>query len=354
MKALLVAAVVLGLAAVGPVPAQADPLGTIEGTVANGTEGGGSVADLEVTLAAWQQGKAVGEPVTTRTNSMGAFGFDGVSTSADYTYTVSVRYQGVDYSADAIQVSAETSVARLEIAVFEPTTSPEAIRVLLDHLAVKVDGEGGRLAVMNYLKIANTGDRTYVGDRTTDPNASAPTLRLSLPREAASLELLQGLQPENLVMQDDTLAENRPVPPGEQDLAFTYELAYSSGSYIFQRALDYPTDKVTFLVPAEGVQIESEQLPTRQEAETAGGKYVVASGEGLSAGTPLEVVLTGLPQGGGGPLSLGNILRPAVVMLVVLALTAAVAYPRFRRRPAAAPVEQRDADEEARERRKAA
>jgi len=354
MRALLVAAVILALASVGASPAQADPSGTIEGTVTNGTEGGGSVADLEVTLTAWQQGKLVGEPVTTRTGSTGAFGFDGVSTSADYTYTVSVRYQGVDYSADGIQVSAETSVARLEIAVFEPTTSPEAIRVVLDHLAVKVDGGSQRLAVMNYLKIANSGDRTYVGDQTTDPNVSVPTLRLPLPRDAANLELLQGLRPESLLMEDGTVAESRPIPPGEWEVAFTYELAYSSDSYIFQRALDYPTDKVTFLAPAEGVQIESERLPTRQEAETAGGKYVVASGEGLSAGTPLEVVLTGLPQGGGGALSLGNILRPTVVMLVVLALAAAVAYPRFRRRPAAAPAEQRDADEEARERRKAA
>ena len=57
--------------------ANVETTGIIEGTVTNGSEGGGSVTDLEVVVTVWQPDGQESEEHTTRTDSSGAFRFGG-------------------------------------------------------------------------------------------------------------------------------------------------------------------------------------------------------------------------------------------------------------------------------------
>lgn len=317
----------------------AETTGIIEGTVVNGSEGGGSLADLEVIVTAWQPDGQEAEEQTTRADSSGAFRFEGLPVSADLLYWVSVRYQDVNYYAANIQLTSDQPQATTQVTVYEPTSSAEAIRVIADHLALQVNKNDRWLEVVTNMTLVNEGDRTYAGQVPAGSASPAQTLRLHLPADARDVEFYQGLRHDTVVIADGTdgvLADTQPVLPGEKEITFAYRLPYSSDQYVLRRELTYPTDKVIFALPA-GVQAQSAQLPEMRQVETDTGNYTVISGEDLPAGTALEIVLSGLPQEEDSLLSVGDVLRPAVVVLVILALGVAVGYPFLRRRLATPP-----------------
>lgn len=317
--------------------ANVETTGIIEGTVTNGSEGGGSVTDLEVVVTVWQPDGQESEEHTTRTDSSGAFRFEGLPVSEDLLYLVSMRYQGVEYYRSDILLTSDQPQASTQVMVYEPTSSAEAIKVVTDHLALEVNENGRWLEVMSNMRFANEGDRTYAGQVGADPAGPAQTLHFSLPAEAMDLELHQGLWPDTIVITDSTdgtdagFADTQPVLPGETEITFAYRLPYSSDEYLLRQELTYFTDKVILALPA-GVEVQSAQLPESTQVETGGRNFTVISGESLPAGIVLEIALSGLPQDEDSLLSSGDIVRPAVVVLVILALGVAVGYPFLRRR----------------------
>ncbi len=304
------------------IPVGADGDGVIEGRVVNGSDGGGPVGDLVVTLST-DDPETAGESAA-RTNPLGQFRFDRLSTSPD-VHTLSVRYQGVDYMAGGIQIDARSPSGQAELRVYEATTSAEAVTVLLDHQTVKVRPDERRLEVVNYIEVANRGDRTVVG-----PGAGE-TLRFPLPEGAENVQFLGALSETGALLDGRVSDRYQAIPPGEHELLIAYELPYTDHSFIFRKPLDFHTEKAVFLISAREVKAESRQLPAMKEADTAAGAYQILSADDLPAGTVLEVTLTGLPASGG--TSLSGLLAATAVILAILVLGTMVAYVRLRRRP---------------------
>lgn len=321
MRSLAALTVLLVLWLLLSMPVAAAGEGIVEGRVINGSQGGGPVGDLEVTL---RIDSASGGELRARTDPLGHFRFEGLSTSGDDVYTLAVRYQGVDYTIAGVQMDARSPSQRVEIHVYETTTSAEAVTVPLDHQIVTARPDERRLQVVNYLEVANRGDRTVV------PAEAGETLGPPLPEGAENVQFLGALSEAGALLDGRLSNLNQAIPPGEHALLFAYELPYGEDSFVFRKSLDYPTVKAVFLMSAEDAEAESQQLPARKEADTAAGAHQIPTGEGLAAGTVLEVTLTGLPMGGG--TSLQGVLAPAAVILAILGLGAVVAYARFRRR----------------------
>ncbi len=59
--------------------------GIIEGQIVNGTEGGSSVTDLDITLKTYLNNTEAGSTAT-KTDAGGRFVFDGLLTEPDYSY----------------------------------------------------------------------------------------------------------------------------------------------------------------------------------------------------------------------------------------------------------------------------
>lgn len=299
----------------------ADGDGVIEGRVVNGSDGGGPVGDLVVTLS---NDPATGRESAVRTNPLGRFRFERLSTSPD-VYTLSVRYQGVDYMVGGIQMDVRNPSREVKVHVYETTTSAEAVTVLLDHQTVKVRPDERRLEVVNYIEVVNSGDRTVVG-----PGAGE-TLRFPLPEGAEYVQFLGALSETGALLDGRVSDRYQAIPPGEHELLFAYELPYTDHSFVFRKPLDFHTDKAVFLMSAREAKAESRQMPATKEADTAAGVHQILTGEDLPAGTVLEVTLTGLPASGG--TSVSGLLAATAVILAILVLGTMVAYVRLRRRP---------------------
>ena len=334
--------------------AQDNAQGIIEGTVVTASAGtSGSVSGLETTLVIYRHGQTTTSPDnsentesggsaaaagtteqrTTLTDATGAFRFEGLSTGTDYVYTVAVNYASVDYWSDNVQVMSDSPVTSLQLPVYETTTDAGAVKVVLDHLAVQVNKGAQTIQVLNYVKLHNGGDRTLVAEGANTMASHPAALHLPLPKDASNIAPADGLTQENLSLTDDGLADSTPFPPGDREVVFSYDLPYSSASYLLERAVVYPTDKLAVLMPTGNVQIDSAQLPNRNEAEMESSKFLVMTGENLAAGTPVQLALSGLPKADRGIGS--EVLQPLVVVVAVLALAGALAYWRLRPRWAA-------------------
>lgn len=331
----------LALWALSALPARADGPNAIAGRVVNRTPGGGSVAGLEVALMAFGATGAPQEGRTARTDAQGAFRFEGLSDAA--AYAVAVRYGGAEYAQQDIRLGPGETTKEVDISVYEPTEDGQSLRAELAHTVIEIDPESRALLMLEYTVLANSGDKTYVGTALQEkgtapaPGEKRQTLRFSLPAGATQFRVNEGLPAEALVERAGGFADTRPFPPGKREVIYSYALSYQAASYAFSRLLDYPTDRLNFLVADFGGEVQSGQLTPPRAAEMAGRRYWQLTGQGLSAGTALEVAFAGLPQPQGGARSPAGNFQLVGLGLLAAVLALALAYPWLRRRGALAP-----------------
>jgi len=267
--------------------AQESVGGVINGQVINGTENGGSVAEIEVTLIAYAD-DTVSVARTTRTDGEGKFQFDSVS--MEPTYLVTTKYTGVDYYCMVVFEPGDET-AYVELGVCDTTYSDEAIRVGLAHTIINVEEES--LKVTEVFWLVNDGDRTYVG---TDG-----VLVFTLAEGAYDFEAPQELIADYEFMDDNTITYLVPFPPGERQLVFSYRLAKpDSAELTIPLEVSYPTDSLELIVGGEDIEVATNQLaPAEPVITETGERFIHFRGEGIPCDTVINLRLSNLSKGGG-------------------------------------------------------
>jgi hypothetical protein len=283
--------------------AQEPGAGTIEGQVINGTEGGGSVAGLEVTLIMYVDDVMAGTRAAI-TDDEGKFQFGNVDIQNEYV--VSAKYMEVDYYYPADFTTGETT-AYVEVWVCDATTSDEAIRISLAHIIMDVSEED--TVVTEVFQLLNDGDKTYAG---TDS-----MLAFTLPEGVYSYEAPQYLMQDYQPLDDNRLAYLVPFPPGERQLIFSYSLAMpDSKELTIPFVVDYPTDSMQLLVSGEDIEVATDELTPGGPIYTdTGERYIRFWGEDIPRGTVINVLVSNLPGGGGVVL----FIIIGVVIVVIIA-----------------------------------
>jgi hypothetical protein len=328
----------------GSAVSQAEEEGAVTGTVVNGTAGGGSTAGLPVTLTIY----GLGEPTTreTLTDEAGAFTFEEVPVSPEAAYQLVAVYADIDYISFLSSLASAEELADQELEVYETTSDPSAIRASLLHVVIEADEESQSLVVSELIVVDNSGDRTYVGEAADESQQRPETLRFSVPSDALEVGIIDGLLVEDLITTDSGFTDTSPWVPGSRQVAFSYSLPYEGSDYVFRTSLDLPTDTVSILMPKGKASLASESPFIQEETVFEGQAYLRARAENLEAGAPIQAILTGLPDGGGG----GNVQGAVFAALAAAALgvVAVAAYTIYRRsRPAAVTVEDSNEREKA-------
>jgi hypothetical protein len=288
----MVLGVFLALLLPGTVQAQ-DGDGVIEGRVVNGTEGGGSVEGLEVTLESYVDGTQA-SVATAVTDAEGRFVFEGLATDPENDYRALVSYQETDYESDWVSFPEGESQVSLEVTVYETTTSDEAISVLAAHTVVNVDQ--GTLVIKEYFAFVNEGDRTYIGAMEVAEGKRA-TLSFNLPEGASQLQLGEGLMQCCVYGIDGGFVDTMPFLPGSRQVAYVYVVTYDSDTYTFTRGVSYPTRSYDLLVRGEDISIDSNRLSPAETLDIQGTLYAHSAGENLDRGEQVVALISGLPKG---------------------------------------------------------
>jgi hypothetical protein len=317
-KSILILAIVSAFLMPGIASAQENGQGVIEGRVVNGTEGGGSVAGVELTLIAYTD-EGIDTSRTTLSDSQGEFRFDDVS--LDYEYLVSASYMDVVYYNQVVFDEGETT-AYLEVGVCDTTDNDEMIHAALSHAVIEIGEESVEITEMFWL--ANDGDRTYIDDE--------GSLVFTLPGGAYGFDA-----PEQLFADFELLENNRllylvPFPPGERQIVFSYHLpSASSDELVFTLVMDYPADSFSLMVGSEkigDIEVAAPPLEPYEPVTVDSGEQLIhLRGEYLDRGTPVNISLSGLSGSGGAVY----IVLPVIL---AVAITIAVIYIMRKRKSA--------------------
>ncbi len=277
--------------------------GTIEGRLVNGTAGGGSVADVEVTLTAYF-GQTERNKNTTKTDANGNFKFTGLDTNSSYSYEATTSYQKGDYSAPRVSFSGAAETKQVTLKVYDGSTDPNIVKTTAKHYLLSFGN--GEVEVSEILVMRNDSDKTYIGSREVGPD-QRETSRYMPPSGARNLQYGDTLMSCCIVKDGAGFVDTMAINPGEIQKIYSYRLPYSGTSLNFTSILQQDVEKVQFLVPGSNVRVDIPGLANHGTQTIQGTTYMVFSGDNLKANTDISARLDGLPVAsplGEGPLAL--------------------------------------------------
>ncbi len=282
--------------------AQEPLTGEIVGQVINGTEGGGSVAGIEVTLITYVD-DMVSDTTATTTDDEGRFRFGDVV--REHAYLVTAKYMDVDYYYPVAFESGEET-ASVEVGVCDVTDSDRAIVVDVAHTVINVAGDSLIITAVYWLY--NEGDTTYVGAD------GSPVL--SLPEGAFGFEAPQELIIDYEFLEDSRVAYLVPFPPGERRLVYAYSLPRpDDAEFTLPLKIDYPTESLELMIAGEDIEVSLNELaPADPVVSDAGERFIHFQGKDLPRGAVVNVRLSGLDGKGGFPLYIIWIIIGALVI----------------------------------------
>ena len=283
---------VLGLlSALLPALANAQESTTILGQVVNGTSEAPLPAGLEVTLHIEKGGEA-GEIRTAQVNPNGAFQFQGVSLEEDFRYFVTTDYQGIVYE---VELEPDRLSTPIQLTVYEITSSIEGTYVTNALLIVTGANPDTRtLEVLEIIGLENRGDRAFLPD--TSQAARMNFLRFPLPPTYANLEVQSNLQGGQVIPVDKGFGLTAPVPPGRNQIIFTYHILYEGSQVEFTRSLPLGANNVRIVIPEELGSIRAPAFQVLAPVTMGGTSYRLLQAQELDRGATLTIEAYDLPQ----------------------------------------------------------
>ena len=295
----------------GNLAAQGSEQGVIEGQVVNETEGGGSVAGLDVALIALVEGE-IRESQTSQTDEEGRFRFTDILVAE--SYLVRVCYMQIDYYYP-IDFSTDETEKSIEVPVCDTTTSDQAIRVHLLHVVLRA--EDGYFSVTEVMWLLNEGDKTYVGSEETSFGEIQGTLVFALPEGATDFGVPEESVGDYFLVDNTTVTNTLVFPPGEKEIVFSYILdSPDSGELAIELFADYPTDVLHVMVQGKDVEVASTRLtPAEPIATETGEQFIHFTGDSLARGDTVDIRLSSVPGGDDNPLF--TILGAIAAVLII-------------------------------------
>ncbi|MBI2831574.1 MAG: carboxypeptidase regulatory-like domain-containing protein [Chloroflexi bacterium] len=267
--------------------------GTINGQVVNGTAGGASVANLDITLKTFLKDAAVG--ITSRkTDAEGRFSFSGLATDPTNSYEVRLTYQKADYFSDLINFGQGETTQSVTVNVFDSTTSDDAISIVLAHM-VFYAGEGF-LQVKEYVQVANMSDRTYIGSTEEPSLRRNETLRFDLPAGATELKYSLGLKEGYIASSGDGFVDTLPIIPGAREVSYSYKVSYDPAGYTVSKKVTYPIMNFNLLIEDKGITAASSMLTAQETLNIGGVQLKHYAGGKFTRGDTISAQLSGVPQ----------------------------------------------------------
>ena len=295
IRRIALVATIIALIPSVPAAAGADD-GVIQGQVINQTEDGSSTAGAAVSLMISVDSAEV-DSTTVQTDAEGRFEFDGLSTESGYGYQMTLTFQEIEYSSPAISFNPGETSRSIDIQVYDSTGSDEAISIVMSHTVIYT--ERSVLRVSEFYRFNNAGDTYYIGTTEVTDDGDKETLKFTLPAGATNLQYLTGLVEGSVIDTEDGFIDVMPLPPGQKDVAYSYNLAPNSGTYDFSQKLHHPVDGYTLAVQDVGsVEASSDQLALGEPLSIDGDTFIILSRTDIDADSIVTASLSGLPVAG--------------------------------------------------------
>jgi len=305
-----------------------EKIGTIVGSVVNGTGGASVPAGIEINAHGFEttaDGFNVIATLTTTTDAAGQFKFENVPYKAGRKFLTTTSYQAVTYGS-TVSVFENGATLALPLQIFDTTPDTTALRVEQLHVILEFLGDHVRVGQL-YL-LSNLGDKTI----------TSPTLEFDLPAGATEAAVQGETEGEGYTRTANGLALKTPIYPGQSDtqFLFSFRLPYP-GQLAFTQPMRYPIAEVNLLLSEPQLTVNGAGWVARGLQNIQGSQFQGFSRQSLAAGEALTFEVAGgsaansfFTVGSAPELALG---------LGTLALVAVGIGAWWARRPRSAPAE---------------
>ncbi|MEO8164219.1 MAG: zinc ribbon domain-containing protein [Betaproteobacteria bacterium] len=141
---------------------------------------------------------------------------------------------------------------------------------------------------------------------------------LDMPTGAQGTTIMGG--PPTAIARGERVTVMGPFPPGQTSVQLAYSFPYTSGDVSFTQTIPVPAGSVAVLMKKVGAMtMSSPQLPSVQERDFEGEKYVLAQGPPIAAGGNLTLNVGGLPHHNPAPRRIALTLVSAIFALAAWA-----------------------------------
>ncbi len=311
-------------------PAIDGGIGPVSGMLVNGSDGD-VPSGVEVTLLGFEHaldGSSTPQEVinqTVKSDADGAYLFENIELFESRIFLVETTYQGITFQSElAFSEAGMTELTLPDLALYESTTDSGGLVVEQLHISFDMAVEGG-VQVFELFTISNLSNKAFVFS--TD-GTSLPFMPLPDNATNVGLELSQDSAP---LMPTET---GFAIPPSEDfySIIAFFNMPYDK-SLELRQLLELPISSALVIVP-EGIKVKSDQLIEEGTQETQQGFNIqMYSGSGLSAGSSLEMTLSGKVKSAGTAAAADNrqtLLIGAGAFGVILILAGVWMYMRDR------------------------
>ncbi|MEA2516816.1 MAG: hypothetical protein QOG16_654 [Actinomycetota bacterium] len=296
------ALVAVGLPIPGSQVARAAETGVIKGRVVNETTGQPQ-GDVQLALTSGTDDGDSAVVARTRTGPDGRYVFDDLSTGDDRFYALDAHFQDGYFAGQPITLPADTDkepVVTSTLRVWNTTSEPGVIAISRDDMFVVTSEDG--VGVIESVTIVNTGDKAYIGRgaEMVGDQASGASFAFALPSGSGGFGIIDStIDVPEVIPVDQGVAATIAIPPGENRITFSYQVAGSGTSSDLSRTALYPTLEMS-IYAAEPLEIRSNRLVEGKSVPIEGKTYRRWSAdETVEAGDPLQALAV---AGGSAPL----------------------------------------------------
>jgi hypothetical protein len=170
---------------------------------------------------------------------------------------------------------------------------------------IAIEFQDDQLTAFYLLEIVN---------RSSAPVSPAAPLVIELPTESSGAALMQGGSPTASIAGSRVFIAG-PFAPGVTQVPVAFRIESWPAEWTLTQRFPLPLESVAVAAQKlSGMTLESPQATAVRETSFQRMPYLVATGNGIAAGTPLAVTLRGLPHRSAAPLYLALALAAGLVL----------------------------------------
>ena len=230
---------------VASVTAAADDKRTIQGKITlikDNLETPVQEVELNIFISPYQDDMSI---IRTLTDTNGEFKIENILTS-NSLILINFSYDNVDYSQPAELTDAGEII---EIKLYGQKSDYSEISIKSQSIIiVDVDPSNEILSIMEMVNIHNPTNYTIV----PDSDSIMSLLRFALPENYFDLDIQSSLPIGNAIEVNKGFGMTNPIPPGTNEIIYSYRVIYDKKAYPIDRKVSYPIDSLLVLIP-EGI-----------------------------------------------------------------------------------------------------
>ena len=198
--------------------------------------------ELNIFISPYQDDMSI---IRTLTDTNGEFKIENILTS-NSLILINFSYDNVDYSQPAELTDAGEII---EIKLYGQKSDYSEISIKSQSIIiVDVDPSNEILSIMEMVNIHNPTNYTIV----PDSDSIMSLLRFALPENYFDLDIQSSLPIGNAIEVNKGFGMTNPIPPGTNEIIYSYRVIYDKKAYPIDRKVSYPIDSLLVLIP-EGI-----------------------------------------------------------------------------------------------------